>query len=102
MSQNQKNQTNEPKGAKNTQQTPAPQKSPQKKGSPLKEWLISLLITLVILGIVVAVQYWFAKTSGLGMNSTITWIGNAVGGFVMLFIVHHFVKKPKDDDYYQQ
>ena len=53
----------------------------------------------MVLGIVVALQYWFAKTSGLGMNSNITWVGNAIGGVIMLFIVHHFVKKPDDDGY---
>ena len=69
------------------------------KSSGWKEWLISLAVTLVVLGIVVALEYWFANTSGLGMNIGITWLGNAIGGIVMLFIVHHFVKKPSDDGY---
>lgn len=73
-----------------------------KKSGKLKEWLISLLITLVILGIIVAGQYWFANTSHLGMNTQIIWVGNAIGGFIMLLLVHHFVKKPKDDDYRQR
>lgn len=72
---------------------------PQKKSGKLKEWLISLLITLIILGIIVAVQYWFASASHFGMNVQIIWTGNAIGGFIMLLIVHHFVKKPKDDDH---
>lgn len=85
--------------AKEPQKKPAPQPTSPSGGEKLKEWLISLLITLVVLGIVVALQYWFAKTSGLGMNGSIMWGGNAIGGFIMLFIVHHFVKKPKDDGY---
>lgn len=88
-------QNNQPQKAADTKQQFA--KKPRRNQA--KEWLISLLITLVVLGIVVALQYWFAKTSGLGMNSTITWVGNAIGGVIMLFIVHHFVKKPDDDGY---
>lgn len=99
MSQNKKNQNKSPQGVKYPQDNTSPNQQIQKKSSGLKEWLISLLITLIVLGIVVALQYWFAKTSGLGMNMTITWIGNAVGGIIMLFIVHHFVKKPKDDGF---
>ena len=93
MSQNQNN--NQPQKAADTKQ----QFAQKPRRNKVKEWLISLLITLVVLGIVVALQYWFAKTSGLGMNSTITWIGNAIGGVIMLFIVHHFVKKSDDDGY---
>ena len=97
MSQNQNN--NQPQKAADTNKQPAQQFTQKPRSNKAKEWLISLLITLVVLGIVVAVQYWFAKTSGLGMNSTITWVGNAIGGVIMLFIVHHFVKKPDDDGY---
>jgi uncharacterized membrane-anchored protein len=93
MSQNQ-NKQQPPKAADTKQQS-----AQKPRRNKAKEWLISLLITLVVLGIVVALQYWFAKTSGLGMNSTITWMGNAIGGVIMLFIVHHFVKKPDDDGY---
>ncbi len=93
MSQNQNNK--QPQKATDTKQ----QFAQKPRRNKVKEWLISLLITLVVLGIVVALQYWFAKTSGLGMNSTITWVGNAIGGVIMLFIVHHFVKKPDDNGY---
>ena len=97
MSQNQNKQ--QPPKAADTKKQPAQQNTIKPRRNKAKEWLISFLITLVVLGIVVALQYWFAKTSGLGMNSTITWVGNAIGGFIMLFIVHHFVKKPDDDGY---
>lgn len=93
MSQDNKNLNT----AENAQFTP-----PRKKSGRLKEWLISLLITLIILGVIVAVEYWFANSSGFGINQQITWIGNAIGGVIMLLIVHHFIKKPKDDGYYQQ
>ena len=98
MSQNQNN--NQPQKAADTNKQPAQQLTQKPRRNKAREWLISLLITLVVLGIVVALQYWFAKTSGLGMNSTITWVGNAIGGVIMLFIVHHFVKKPDDDGYH--
>lgn len=97
MSQNQNKK--QPQKAADTKKQPARQNTNQPRRNKAKEWLISLLITLMVLGIVVALQYWFAKTSGLGMNSTITWVGNAIGGVIMLFIVHHFVKKPDDDGY---
>ena len=89
MSQNQNKK--QPQKAADTKKQPARQNTNQPRRNKAKEWLI--------LGIVVALQYWFAKTSGLGMNSTITWVGNAIGGVIMLFIVHHFVKKPDDDGY---
>ena len=57
-------QNNQPQKAADTKQQFA--KKPRRNQA--KEWLISLLITLVVLGIVVALQYWFAKTSGLGMT----------------------------------
>lgn len=95
-----KKNTGVPQSANDTQTKNKVTEQPKKKDNRWKEWLISLLITLVVLGIVVALQYWFAGTSGLGMNGTITWIGNIVGGIIMLFVVHHFVKKPKDDEYH--
>ena len=68
------------------------------KKSKLKEWLISLIITLVMLGAVLGAQYWYTKTTGIELDTLFVWIGNAVGGLLMLFLVHHFVKKPKDQD----
>lgn len=63
----------------------------------LIEWLISLFITLVMLGLVMAGQYWYTSVTHIELESKAVWIGNAVGGFITLLIVHHFVKKPKDD-----
>ena len=65
----------------------------------LTEWLISLGVTLVILGVVVGAQYWFSSFTQIGLNMMIVWIGNAIGGLLMLLIVHHFVKAPKNDDF---
>ena len=62
----------------------------------LIEWLISLLITLVMLGLVVAGLYWYMSMTRMQLDMTTVWIGNAVGGVIMLLIVHHFVKAPKD------
>lgn len=63
----------------------------------LKEWLISLAVTLVLLGLVLGAQYWYTTTTRIELDMTAVWIGHAVGGVLMLFLVHHFVKKPRDD-----
>jgi len=62
----------------------------------LKEWLISLLVTVIALACVVGAQYWFTGMTGITLDPKIVWIGNAIGGVLMLLIVHHFVKAPKD------
>ena len=62
----------------------------------LIEWLISLGITFVMLGLVVAGLYWYMSVTHMLLDMKTVWFGNAVGGFLMLLIVHHFVKKPKD------
>ena len=68
----------------------------EKKKFNWKEWLISLIVTLVMLGLVMGVQYWYTSVTGIEPDAKFVWIGNLLGGVMMLFIVHHFVKKPKD------
>lgn len=65
----------------------------------LVEWLISLAVTLVMLGLVVAGLYWYMSMTHIQLDMKTVWIGNAVGGVIMLLIVHHFVKTPKKDQY---
>ena len=65
----------------------------------LKEWLISLAITLVLLGAVMGGLYWFTATTGIQLVTSYIWICNAVGGILMLLLVHHFVKKPRDEEH---
>ena len=65
----------------------------------LIEWLISFAVTLVLLGLVVAGLYWYMCMTRMRPDMNAVWIGNAVGGIIMLLIVHHFVKKPKEDPY---
>ncbi len=72
----------------------------------LKEWLISLAITLVLLAIVVGIQFWLTGTMRKGFTPVEiadVWrgnlIGDAVGGLILLLVVRHFVKKPKEDKY---
>ena len=67
----------------------------------LIEWLISLAVTIVLLGLVIAGLYWYMSMTHMTFDMTAVWIGNAVGGFFMLLIVHHFVKAPKKDNDYQ-
>ena len=69
-----------------------------KKKFEWREWLISLIITLIMLGLVVGAQYWFTQTTKIELDTKFLWIGNVIGSVLMLFIVHHFVKKPKDDN----
>lgn len=69
-----------------------------KKKFNWKEWLISLIVTLVMLGLVMGAQYWYTSVTGIELDAKFVWIGNLVGGVMMLLIVHHFVKKPKDTD----
>lgn len=64
----------------------------------LKEWLISLAITLVLLGVVMGGLHWFTATTGIQLVTSYIWISNAVGGVLMLLLVHHFVKKPRDEE----
>ena len=72
-----------------------------KKDSKRKliEWLISLGITVVMLGLVVAGLYWYMSVTHMELDMKTVWISNAVGGFFMLLIVHHFVKAPKQKDH---
>lgn len=65
----------------------------------LIEWLISFAVTLVLLGLVVAGLYWYMSMTRMELDMKAVWIGNAVGGIITLLIVHHFVKKPKEDPY---
>lgn len=65
----------------------------------LIEWLISFAVTLVLLGLVVAGLYWYMSMTRMELDMKAVWIGNAVGGVIMLLIVHHFVKAPKKDEY---
>ena len=65
----------------------------------LIEWLISFAVTVVLLGLVVAGLYWYMSMTRMELDMKAVWIGNAVGGIIMLLIVHHFVKKPKEDPY---
>ncbi len=65
----------------------------------LIEWMISFAVTLVLLGLVVAGLYWYMSMTRMELDMKAVWIGNAVGGIIMLLIVHHFVKKPKEDPY---
>lgn len=69
-----------------------------KKKFNWKEWLISLIVTLVMLGLVMGAQYWYTSVTGIELDANFVWIGNLVGGVMMLFIVHHFVKKPKENN----
>ena len=65
----------------------------------LIEWLLSLGITLIMLGLVLGAQAWYTSVTRLGLDAGASWIGNVVGGIIMLFIVHHFIKKPEDKQY---
>lgn len=65
----------------------------------LFEWLLSLGVTLLMLGLVLGVQTWYTFTTHIELETKSVWIGNAIGGLVMLLIVHHFVKAPKNEQY---
>lgn len=65
------------------------------------EWAISLGITLVLLALIVGGVYWYRQYMsqyGYQMDMSYMWWANAIGGVAMLFIIHHFVKEPKDKD----
>ena len=71
----------------------------------LREWLISLGITLVLLAAVVGFQFWLTDALHKSFDPDAFWkgniIGDAIGGLILLLVVHHFVKKPKEDMYSQ-
>ena len=70
----------------------------KKKKFNWKEWLISLIVTLAMLGLVMGAELWYTNTTGMQLDQKWVWIGNLIGGIIMLFLVHHFVKAPKDED----
>lgn len=73
----------------------------EKSKRKLLEWLISLGITAVMLVLVVAGLYWYMSVTHMELDMKTVWIGNAIGGLLMLLIVHHFVKAPKQKGYRQ-
>ena len=91
------------KAVQKTNDKKAVKKQPEKKQFDWKAWLISLAITLALVGIILGIQYWltvqFEKTVDIAAFWKGNLVGDAIGGFIMLFIVHHFVKKPKKDLY---
>ena len=70
----------------------------KKKKFNWKEWLISLIVTLVMLGLVMGAELWYTNTTGMQLDQKWVWIGNLIGGIIMLVLVHHFVKAPRDED----
>lgn len=70
----------------------------------LREWLISLAITLLLLAAVVGFQFWLTDAVHKSLEAAAFWrgniIGDVIGGLILLLITHHFVKKPKDDEYH--
>ena len=73
----------------------------KKKKSRWQEWLVSLLITLALMGAVVGFQLWQMDNVRVLANTELLWrlniIGDVVGGLVVLLLLHHFLKKPQDD-----
>lgn len=65
----------------------------------LFEWLLSLGVTLLMLGLVLGVQTWYTSATHIELDTKSLWIGNTIGGLVMLLIVHYFVKAPKNEQY---
>ena len=67
-----------------------------------QEWLLALAVTLVLLAAVVGYQFWLTDTVHKTLEPAAFWrgniIGDAVGGLFVLLLVHHFIKKPKEDD----
>ncbi len=103
MSKQKKKKTNQQKNhpkkaSKNAAKHPTRKPDSPKPRRIWLEWLISLLITMVILGIIIAAQSWYTHITHLGMKPSIIWPMHIIGGIIMLFIVHHFVKPPKDDN----
>ncbi len=74
----------------------------ERRKRKLREWLISLMITLVLLAAVVGFQFWLTDAVHTALEADAFWkgniIGDVVGGLFLLLITHHFVRKPKDEN----
>lgn len=77
-----------------------------KKNKKKFDWKILLLsfgITCVILAVVIGLMiWWYSITMANSQidwewNTPLVWIGNGVAFLIMFGIIHHFLKKPKDD-----
>ena len=68
------------------------------KKSHKKELLISLAISLVLLGMVIAAAFIYQSYRNVQFEPVAMIIGNAVGFLIIFAIVYHFVKKPDYDN----
>ena len=59
---------------------------------------------LLLLAAVVGFQFWLTDAVHKSLEAAAFWrgniIGDVIGGLILLLITHHFVKKPKDDEYH--
>lgn len=75
----------------------------KKKKTDWKTLLLSFAITCVILGIVIGLMIWWYSVAMAHTqihwewNTPLVWILNGVAFLIMFGIVHHFLKKPRDD-----
>lgn len=81
-------------------------KKEKKKKSLGKELLITFVITCLLQGIVIGLTVWYQSTMfngriGWEWNTADVWLWNVFAFVLMFIIVFCFVKKPKDDDQYQ-
>ena len=51
----------------------------KKKKFNWKEWLISLIVTLAMLGLVMGAELWYTNTTGMQLDQKWVWIGNLIG-----------------------
>ncbi|MBQ3417560.1 MAG: hypothetical protein IJH32_06980 [Ruminococcus sp.] len=67
------------------------------KKSHKKEILISLIVSLCLLGIVIGVSFLYQSWRHVQFDLLWMFIGDAVGFLIIWAIVYHFIKKPDDD-----
>ena len=83
----------------NPQPKSSAKKPSQKRRFPLREVLISLGVSLGLLGAVVGASIWYQAARNVVFEPITMIICDAVG-FVFLFaIVYHFVRKPAETEY---
>ncbi|MBQ6153340.1 MAG: hypothetical protein IJJ15_06305 [Ruminococcus sp.] len=78
--------------------TPVKQEPYRPKKSHKKELLIALIVSVVLLGIVIAATLIYQNYRHVQFEPIALIVADAVGFLITFAIVYHFVKRPEDEN----